>query len=138
MGTRVGQQVGYHLRQAGRVPGDGHLLFWGGELPEVIRAHGVRVAHRVDDEPRQVDPLTTQRPAGVEASEQHQVLDQGSHPLGLRLHPREHARDLRGDGRGAAPGEFGVAADCRERSAQLVTGVCNEAPQPSLAGLAGL
>ena len=49
---------------------------------------GVRVADRVEDEPGEVDVGALQRPSGVEAGEQQQVLDQRRHPLGLRGDPR--------------------------------------------------
>ena len=101
------------------------------------RRRGVGVGDGVDDHPGEVDALARQGPAGVEAGEQQQVLDQRGHPLGLRPHPLEQARDLAGQLVGAARGELVVPADRGERGAQLVAGVGDEAPQPGLALLAG-
>ena len=50
------------------------------EAPVVVGAGGVRVADRVDHQHGQVDRRRVQRPAGVQAGEQQQVLDQGGHP----------------------------------------------------------
>ena len=80
----VGEQVGEHLGEPRRVAGHRDRLVGQVELPAVVRARGVRVAHGVEDQAGQVDVGALQRPSGVEPGEQQQVLDQRRHPLGLR------------------------------------------------------
>ena len=119
----VGQQVGDHLVQPQLVAGDD-----GGES---TRSSGTssrhrwsgaddpRVRDRLDEQPGQVDRLAFERPAGVQAGEQQQVLDQRRHPAGLLLDlvegGAEHRRVV-----GSAAGQLGVAGDRRQRGAQLV------------------
>ena len=140
----VGEQVGDDLVQplgvADDLGQDGVLLLVPTrqiQRPAVLAGRGVGVGDGVDDDPGEVDALARQRPAGVEAGEQQQVLDQPGHPHGLRPHPLEQARDLARQLVGVARGELVVAADRGERGAQLVAGVGDEAPQPGLALLPG-
>ena len=106
------------------------------ELPAVVRARGVGVAHGVEDEAGEVDVGALQRPSGVEAGEQEQVLDQRRHPLGLRGDARQGVRGVVRER--PAAGQLGVAADRGERGAQLVAGVGDELAQLHLAVLPGL
>ena len=102
----------------------------------MIRAGDVRITDRVDGHPRQVRGFALQRPSRVQPGQQQQVFDEVRHPLGLGLHPVHRMRD--GIGIVTHPlREFGVAADGRQRGAQLVAGVGDELTNPGLAGLAG-
>ncbi|WP_238334636.1 hypothetical protein [Kribbella amoyensis] len=47
-----------------------------GQRPAVLGADDPRVGHRVGRQPGQVDGATVQRPTGVEAGQQEQVLDE--------------------------------------------------------------
>ena len=78
-----------------------------------------------------------QRPAGIQAGQQQQVVDEGGHPRRLGLHAPHRVREFGRDRVAAALGEFGVAADRGQRRAQLVAGVGDELPRPRLAGLPG-
>ena len=75
MDAGVGKQIGHHLVQPSRIPGDDHGFFGQVELPLVIRSGDVRVADCVYRQPRQVHRFTFQRAPRVKASEQQQVLD---------------------------------------------------------------
>ncbi len=130
----VGKQIGHHLVQPCRITGDDHGLFGQVELPLVIRSRDVGVTDRVDRQPRQVHRFAFQRAAGVQASEQQQVLDQARHPRGLGRDPTHRLRHRLAVI--AHPlGEFGVAADRGKRRAQFVTRVGDELTNPGLAGL---
>ena len=81
----------------------------------------------------EVDLLLVERPAGVEAREQQQVVDQDGHPGRLGLDPAERVGDRRGHRLALAAGQLGVPADRGERRAQLVAGVGDELAHPRLA-----
>ena len=97
----------------------------------------VRVADRVDHQPRQVHRPGRQRPAGVQPGQQQQVLDQRGHPGRLRLHPAHRVRHIVRYPGIAAPRQLGVPADGGQRRAQFVAGVGDELADPGLAGLPG-
>ena len=102
----------------------------------MVRACGVGVAHGIEDEAGEVDLGAFQRPSGVEAGEQEEVLHQRRHPLGLRGDAGQGVRRL--VRQRSAAGQLGVAADRREGGAQLVAGVRDELAQLHLAVLPGL
>ena len=81
----------------------------------------------------QVDRLADLLADLVEAREREQVLDEHAHPRRLVLDPRHRLRDVLGLRGGADPEELGVAADRRQRRAQLVRRVGQEAAQALLA-----
>ena len=138
MGAGVGEEVGQQLVQAGLVAGDLDGLLREVELPRVLRRGGVRVADGVDREEGEVDRLALERPAGVEAGEEEQVLDELLHPQRLGLDPADGVGDGGGHGVRLAAGQLGVAADRGERGPQLVRGVGDELPHLRLALLPGL
>ncbi len=70
MHAGVGQQVGQHLMQPGRVAEDDHRLLGQIELPLMIRTGDVRIADRIDCHPRKVHRFAFQRPPGVQAGQQ--------------------------------------------------------------------
>ncbi len=137
----VGQQVGGDLVQPARVAGDEHGLIAHLEHPLVVGPGGPRIADRVDHEPRQVDRAVDELLALVEAREQQQILHERSHAQRLRLDALER-RLRRLDGGGALTAaerlqrELGVAADRRERRAQLMAGVGDERAHALLVALA--
>lgn len=99
---------------------------------------GTGVAHRVDDERREIGALVRERPSGVEARQEQQVLDHAGHALGLGL---DAPQGVTGVGSGHLPSaacQFGVTADRGERRTQLVAGVRDELAHPCLALLAGV
>ena len=69
----------------------------------------------------------------VEACQQEQVLDEDAHPGCLGLDPGHHSFELLGFVCGAEAEQLGVATDGRERGAQLVRGIGQEAAQAFLA-----
>ena len=75
------------------------------EPPAVVGGEHPGVGDRLEQQPGQVHRLPLQRPAGVEAGEQQQVLDQRGHPAGLLLDLAErgaHGRRRRRGGGGPA------------------------------------
>ncbi len=134
--ARVGEHVGEHLVQPVLVAADEHRVVRQLKDPAVARAGDLGVAGRVDDQPGHVDRLGRQRAAGVEPGEQQQLVDQDAHPGRFRQHPAERVGDLLGRVARVAQRQLGVAADGRQRSAQLVRRVGGEPAQPGLAGRA--
>ena len=133
MPSGVGQQVGEHLPQPVLVAEDQLRVVGQFQHPPVAGAGHLGVARGVDGQPRHVDRLAAQRPAGVEPGEQQQVVDEDAHPGGLRQDPAEGVRyRLRGVA-GMPQGQLGVAADGGQGSAQLVAGVGGEPAQPGFA-----
>ena len=102
----------------------------------MVQTGDVRVTHRVDHQPRYVDGLTDQRPAGVQPRQQQEVLDETGHARGLGLHPAHRVRGVVRQIAALALHQFGVPADGRQRSAQFVAGIGDELPDPRLAGVA--
>ena len=82
------------------------------------------------DDLGEVDRLALERPALVEPGEQQQVLDEHAHALALAADPGHRAGEVVGPPVGAALEQLGVGANGRERRAQLVRGVGDEAAQP--------
>ena len=70
---------------------------------------------------------------GVGLDQRQQVLDQRAHPPGLEPHPLHRPVDRGLVRQRAGRVQVGVAADRRDRGAQLVRGVGDELPQPVLA-----
>ncbi len=103
----------------------------------MVRTGRGRVAQRPDQQDREVHRLEDDRPPGVQAGQQQQVLHQPGHPDRLRLDPVQRVRHVVGDRLMAAPTQLGIAPDRGERRAQLVAGVGDEPPDPGLAGLPG-
>ncbi len=133
----VGEQVVDHLAQAvgvtdrrgtgpGACEGDG----------AVRRRHPGGV-HGGGDDGGQVDVLEGERPLAVEPGQQQQVVHEHAHAVGLLADVAHRGGEVLGPVAGAAVEELGVAADRRERRAQLVGGVGEEAPQALLRGGAG-
>lgn len=129
----VGQQVDQDLLEPGGVRGDRGGFVGQGEPPVVVTAGRAGVADGVHDERDQIGRGELQRPAGVQAGEQQQVLHQQGHPCGLGLDPPEGVPGVGTDLFVAAPGQLGVAADGGERGAQFMAGVGDEPPYPRLA-----
>ena len=77
----------------------------------------------------QVDRIALERAALVEAGEQQQVVDEHAHARRLALDAAHRLRQVVGAVGGAAPEQLGVAADRRERRAQLVRRVGDEPAQ---------
>ena len=71
----------------------------------------------------------------VEAGEQQQVVDEETHAPRRMLDPAQCAGQVLGIVGGPEPEGLGVAADRRQRGAQLVGGVSEEAPHAPLARL---
>jgi len=138
MRSSVAQQVGHELVKPRRVALDHDRLVGQVELPHVVGRGGVGVAHGVDDHLGEVDGLVIQRPAGVEASEQEQVVDQRGHAHGLRLDPADCVGDPGRHRLLFAAGQLRIPPDRRERRAQLVAGVSDELADPLLTLLPGV
>ena len=81
----------------------------------------------------EVDRVAGQRPTLVEAGEQQQVVDQRRHPHRLLLGAAHRLVELGGVVEAAVAVQLGVAADRRDRRAQLVRRVGDEPAQPRLA-----
>ena len=81
------------------------------------------------DEAGEVDRLAFERAALVEAREQQQVVDEHAHARRRFLDAPHRLGEIVGPGARAAPEQLGVAADRRERRAQLVRRVGDEAAQ---------
>jgi hypothetical protein len=113
--AHVGQQVGEHLPDPALV-GQGGQVLRSLERQRPFRLHGPGVGDRVAGEGGQVDVLSRQRGALVETGQLQQLFDQPPHPLRLR---RDPAHRLVGVDR-ALLVQLGVAADGRQRGAQLV------------------
>lgn len=84
--------------------------------------------HDVGRDREQVDRLLAQRAGLVEPGQQQQVLDEQARPGRLVLDAAQHLRQLVRVSGSALPEELGEPADRRERGAQLVARVRNEAP----------
>ena len=120
----VAQQVGQHLPDA-RLVDDrdqpGRRL----RPDRPLRLDGRGVGDRVPDDPREVGLGQVQRRGPVQPGQLEQLGDQRAHPLGFLLDPAHGVGQLLGAER-ALPVQLGVAADSRERRAQLVRGVGGE------------
>ena len=90
---------------------------------------------RLTDERAELDGLALQGASLVETGEQQQVVDQHAHPGGLALDSPHRAREIVGSRVRTALEQLCVGANRGERSAQLVRGVGDEAPQLALGGL---
>ena len=135
MGERVAEQVREHLAQLQRVA-DHARGGVGFERDRAVGRHRAGVRHGVGRQPGEVDQLELVLGWPVQAGERQQVLDQHPHARGLFLDPAHRVLGRGGLGGGAHPKQLGVAADRRQRGAQLVRGVGQEAAQAGLAGLA--
>ena len=133
MPAGVGQQVAEHLPQPVLVAKDKLGVVGQLEHPPVPGACHLGVARGVDGQPRHVDGLAAQRPAGVEPGEQQQVVDEDAHPGGLGQYAAEGVRYLFWGVAGVPQAQLGVAADGGQGGAQLVAGVGGEPAQPGLA-----
>ena len=129
---RVADQVADDLAQPVLVAVDGHAL---GDLggDDAVGRDGARVGRGVDPEHPEVDGVARERPALVEARQEQQVVDQRRHAHRLRLGAPHRLVELGRFGEAAVAVELGVAADGRDRRAQLVRRVGDEATQPRLA-----
>jgi hypothetical protein len=134
--ARVGEQVRQRLVQRVLVASDRHRLVGQLEPPLVRGARHLGVAHGVERDPSQVDRLAVERTAGVEPREQKQVLEERAHSVGLGNDALERGLDFGGLLRIGALRVLGVAANDRDRSAQLVARVGDETAQFLLAGMA--
>jgi hypothetical protein len=76
----VGEQVRHHLAQPVVVAEDGHRFGRQLEDPHVVAPGNLRVVHRVDREPAEIDLAARKRPAGVQAGQQEQIVDEDAHP----------------------------------------------------------
>ena len=128
---RVAQQVAEHLAQLVRVAEHGRRSV-GGERDLAIGRRRPRVGHRVLGERREVDLAVRRLGDLVEPCERQQVLDEHAHARRLVLDPLHRLVDLLRLARGAHPEQLGVAADRRQRRAQLVRRIGEEAAQPVL------
>lgn len=99
----------------------------------MVLVSGTGVADGVHDERYEVGLLELQGPPRVEPGEQQQILDEQRHPPGLGLDPPERVPGVGPDVLSSASGQLGVPANGGEGSAQLVTGVGDELPDPRLA-----
>ncbi len=133
MGTGIGQQIHQDLVQPPAVAVHQRRLLGQLQPPPVTGSRHPRVAHRIDHQRHQIGGRVRERPPGVEPGEQQQVLHQPRHPLRLRLDPAQRVPGLRPRLLPSAPGQLGIAADRRERRAQLMAGVGDEPPDPHLA-----
>lgn len=132
----VAEQVDEHLLETGRVTGDEGGFVGQVEAPVVVHAGRSGVTDGVHDERDEVGLLELQRPPGVQAREQQQVLHEQRHTARLGLDTAQGVPGVGSDLFSAASGELGVPADGGERSPQLVTGVRHELAHPHLALLA--
>ena len=98
-----------------------------------IGRDGARVVDRVAGERHEVDRLADLLADLVQAREREQVLDEHAHPRRLVLDARHRLLDVLGLRGGADPKQLGVAADRRQRRAQLMRRVGEEAAQALLA-----
>ena len=104
-------------------------------LHRAVRLHRRRVGGRVPDQPGQVGLGQVQRGGAVQPGQFEQFGHQRAHPLRLLLDAAHRVRQLVRAER-ALPVQLGVAADGRQRGAQLVRGVRGEladlllGPQP--------
>ncbi len=123
---RVAHQVGQHLPQQQRIADDRRGA-GGLDIDGAVGRGDARVVDGVARERREVDVLAQRRADLVEPRERQQVLDEHAHARGLVLDPQHRAALV-----GLVPGrtdaqQLGVPADRRERRAQLVRGVGEEA-----------
>ena len=133
---RVAQQVGEHLAQLVRVAARRSQRGSAIDVDVAVGRGGARVVDGVAGEPAEVDVGADRVAHLVEARERQQVLDQHAHARRLVLDARHRLLGVLGVARRADAEQLGVAADRRQRRAQLVRGVGEEAAQPVLAGLA--
>ena len=116
------------------VAGDLDRLLGQLEPPPVVGRDDPGVGHRLHEQPREVDGVASQWPAGVEPGQQQEVLDHRGHPGRLLLDLPERGPHgplvVR-----TAPGQLGVPRDRRQRSPQLVRGVRHELPHLLLAAV---
>ena len=133
---RVRDQVPQHLPQAGLVAE--HLRRaravedLQGDL--ALGSDRLGVVHGITGQRKQIHAVTVQRPLRVEAGEQQQILHKQPHPARLAFDARHQHLDVTG---GSLAVQLGESADRRQRRAQLVAGVGDEATH-SLLGRAGL
>ena len=130
---RVAQQVGQHLAQ---LVGIAAHVAWpdgAGRCRGRARSRGRRRPRRRPA--GEVDVLADQVADLVQARERQQVLDEHAHARGLGLDARHRLLGVLGVARRADPEQLGVAADRRQRRAQLVRRVGQEGAQPVLGRL---
>ena len=130
----VGEQVGEHLADAAFVADDRRDAV-DGDLDGVVRVRGTRVGRGVGRESIQVDRLVLERAALVESRQEEEVVDEHAHARRLGFDALHRLREVLGPLVGAAPEQFGVAADRREWRAELVRRVRGELSEPRLGGL---
>ena len=90
------------------------------------------IGYGIDREHAEVDGRLFERAALVEAGQQEQVVDERSHAHRLGLGAPHRLLQLLALFEPAAPVQLGVAADGRDRRAQLVRRVGDELPQSLL------
>ena len=135
MHERVAQEVAEHLAQLVGVAEHGGAAV-GVERDLAVGGGRARVVDGVAGERGDVELVVRRVGHLVEPREREQVLDEHAHPRGLVLDAAHRALLLGTLGHGAHAEQLRVAADRRQRRAQLVRGVGDERAQPVLARLA--
>lgn len=109
----VGEQVGEHLMQASIVAIDHHWFVGHVEGPFVLGTSGVGIAHGIDEQAGEVEWRACEVAPLVEAGEEKQVFDEGSHAYRFRLDPAERVNDVCGQVVITPSRELGVSANRR-------------------------
>ncbi len=95
-----------------------------------IRIDSSRITCGILGEQRQVYRLVFEGTALVEARQEQQVVDEGSHPDRFLLGTSHRFAQLAGVVEGTRAIELGIATDGRNRGAQLVGRVADESSEP--------
>jgi hypothetical protein len=134
VGAHVGEQVVDGPAQQFLVPG-GHEA--GGDLrpPRPLRVGDLGPFGTSVDQGGEIDQVVLLVGMLVEPRQPEHVVDQPAHALGFQRDAAHRLVDLRAQGEGTLLVELGVGAQRRQRGAQLVAGVGEEAPGELLAGL---
>ena len=125
VGQRVREQVGHDLAQPVVVARDGERLRHV-ELDRARRIDGSGVVHGVAGDAHQIHRVVRDRTALSRPGQEQQILDEHAHPLALLLDPAHRQRGVGRVVRRPAAEQLRVAADRRERRAQLVRRVGEE------------
>ena len=135
MHERVGDEVRHDLAQALLVTGHDDVA-GDGPVDGTIGLDRTTVAGGVGDDGGEVDSLARHRSPLVQPGEVEQVLHERAHADRLLLRPPHRLRQLGRLRQRAGAVELGVAADRRDRRAELVRRVTHELPETILHALA--
>ena len=131
MDARVLQQVVEDLPEAEFVPADLDLAV-GLQLHRPVRVDRSGRVHGLADDPGQIDRVAFERPALIQPREQEEIVDQHAHPTRLGLDASHRLLQILRARVRSATEELRVAADRRERGAELVRRIRDERPEPLL------